>query len=616
MTFSFFSDATPPPIVVSTQDSQTGYTVSTAAPPPQSSYIITATPSPIQVSSQSGIIVNSAEPANAARPDITYASHGATGQLGGGVGGAGINLVTPIPSNNKRNRKQRKQKNKFKPLYGGFAVNGDDIGQYLVPKNKSPPSRKPRPTRPQPVYRPVKPTYRPQAEIPPTYEYGAGPTTPSYDPFAFQTTPKPDERAGTGFSEGGSSEEVGNFRHDVEQLAQTITESGQQSLSAISVTPKSIGYETATESDAPRGSTIVPVFLTSDLPELRRVPKEAPPPSSPSQATPISEEVRGVQLNSATPRQDDSTKVQRFQRRNMLMNIILRPGGGDKTRALPRPKVDVKANGPNVIIIRMTFPDNENIQGLRAFTPTEPEAVQQFSAINELLPPNTSVERIAASSSEEAELDQNGIEYEYDDDEDYYTYEDDLDYDLEDEQGGSLEPQLREERQQEADDSANFAALATPPTPPSVPTPPPSSQAASPTRPPRPPKPHQVSSLPHSPTSSLPINRPRPLLGHIKGAGHQKRPRSHFNKQHLPPPPKLRRPPPPPPPKPPRPPIPTGATHGFIFPGTPKGLKGGKQPKLFIQSTLKAGNKDFNYNVAVDRQDWKPIPLTGGRRRH
>ena len=82
------------------------------------------------------------------------------------------------------------------------------------------------------------------------------------------------------------------------------------------------------------------------------------------------------------------------------MNIILRPGGGDKSRALPRPKVDVKADGPNVIIIRMTFPNNENIQGLRAFTPTEEETVDQFSAINDILPPNASVERIAANSNE------------------------------------------------------------------------------------------------------------------------------------------------------------------------------------------------------------------------
>ena len=46
-------------------------------------------------------------------------------------------------------------------------------------------------------------------------------------------------------------------------------------------------------------------------------------------------------------------------------------GGGDKSRALPRPKVDVRSEGANVIVVRMTFPQNENIQGLRAYTPTE-----------------------------------------------------------------------------------------------------------------------------------------------------------------------------------------------------------------------------------------------------
>ena len=64
-------------------------------------------------------------------------------------------------------------------------------------------------------------------------------------------------------------------------------------------------------------------------------------------------------------------------KRNMLMNIILRPGGGNKNKALPRPKVDVKAEGANVIVIKMTFPDNENIQGLRAFTPTDPRELDQ-----------------------------------------------------------------------------------------------------------------------------------------------------------------------------------------------------------------------------------------------
>ena len=44
------------------------------------------------------------------------------------------------------------------------------------------------------------------------------------------------------------------------------------------------------------------------------------------------------------------------------MNIILRPGGGDRAKALPRPKVEVNSEGSNVIVVKLTFPDNENIQ--------------------------------------------------------------------------------------------------------------------------------------------------------------------------------------------------------------------------------------------------------------
>ncbi len=235
----------------------------------------------------------------------------------------------------------------------------------------------------------------------------------------------------------------------------------------------------------------------------------------------------------------------------MLMNIILRPGGGDKSRALPRPKVDVKADGPNVIIIRLTFPDNENIQGLRAFTPTGPEANDQFSAINDILPPNTSVERIKANSEPLrlepkttpaaptpggffAPAESNDLEYEsydnYDGDyEDYY------------------EPLDRPERQPEP--------------------------VANPTRPPRPFK--------------FPGYPPQPpvLLG---------------KNPNIPPPPFKRSPPPPP--SPPAPPL---------IP--PSLLKNGKKlPKLFIQSSVSHGNRDFNYNVAVDRQDWKPLPPSYG----
>ena len=68
---------------------------------------------------------------------------------------------------------------------------------------------------------------------------------------------------------------------------------------------------------------------------------------------------------------------QRRLRRNMLMNIVLRPGGGDRARALPKPRVDVRSDGANAIIIRLTFPEDENIQGLRAFAPGQQQQQQQ-----------------------------------------------------------------------------------------------------------------------------------------------------------------------------------------------------------------------------------------------
>lgn len=227
----------------------------------------------------------------------------------------------------------------------------------------------------------------------------------------------------------------------------------------------------------------------------------------------------------------------------MLMNIILRPGGGDKSRALPRPKVDVKADGPNVIIIRMTFPDNENIQGLRAFTPTEPEAIDQFSAINDILPPNTSVERITANSQEAlirrpappTPASPTPADYNYDDEDYDYNYYNDI------------EPVSRPERE-----------------------------------------PSKAPVAPFAPVSSFKFPPPQPpvLLGQ-----HPKvpppRPLTAFKRSPLPPPP----------PSAPAPPV--------LPPSLLKSVK--KAPKLYIQSSVSHGNRDFNYNVAVDRQDWKPI---------
>ena len=84
------------------------------------------------------------------------------------------------------------------------------------------------------------------------------------------------------------------------------------------------------------------------------------------------------------------------------MNIILRPGGGDRAKALPRPKVEVNSEGSNVIVVKLTFPDNENIQGLRAFTPTDPGDLEKFAELRHALSSeDASVERITAISSEE-----------------------------------------------------------------------------------------------------------------------------------------------------------------------------------------------------------------------
>ena len=87
----------------------------------------------------------------------------------------------------------------------------------------------------------------------------------------------------------------------------------------------------------------------------------------------------------------------------MLMNIILRPGGGDKDHALPRPKVEVSSEGANIILVRLTFPENENIQGLRAFTPTDPEDLEKFDELRNAISAEShgNIERLTAVSSEE-----------------------------------------------------------------------------------------------------------------------------------------------------------------------------------------------------------------------
>jgi hypothetical protein len=92
----------------------------------------------------------------------------------------------------------------------------------------------------------------------------------------------------------------------------------------------------------------------------------------------LNAEARSKAVSSQEKQSDNA-----FVRRNMLMNIILRPGGGDRAKALPRPKVEVNSEGSNVILVRLTFPENENIQGLRAFTPTDTGDLEKFAELRD-----------------------------------------------------------------------------------------------------------------------------------------------------------------------------------------------------------------------------------------
>ncbi len=57
-------------------------------------------------------------------------------------------------------------------------------------------------------------------------------------------------------------------------------------------------------------------------------------------------------------------------------------------------KVDVKSEGNNVIVVKMTFPDNENIQGLRAYAPTESTDLEKFEAVHSAISPSAKIEQV------------------------------------------------------------------------------------------------------------------------------------------------------------------------------------------------------------------------------
>lgn len=61
----------------------------------------------------------------------------------------------------------------------------------------------------------------------------------------------------------------------------------------------------------------------------------------------------------------------------------------------------MKSEGANIIVVKMTFPENENIQGLRAFSPTQPADLEKFNAVHEALDPNARIEQVSAVNLDE-----------------------------------------------------------------------------------------------------------------------------------------------------------------------------------------------------------------------
>jgi hypothetical protein len=75
----------------------------------------------------------------------------------------------------------------------------------------------------------------------------------------------------------------------------------------------------------------------TQLPELKRVAKSST--FGGGSTFNDGEHLHPPPLPSQPQQQQIQLQSEQLLTRNMLMNIILRPGGGDKTRALPRPQV-------------------------------------------------------------------------------------------------------------------------------------------------------------------------------------------------------------------------------------------------------------------------------------
>ena len=260
------------------------------------------------------------------------------------------------------------------------------------------------------------PTYKPQPDLVVAHTTISSTTTPLYDPFQFQI-----KESKSGKNRGSSDKTKINqskklaFLKGVEKL-RTGTTKNLDHKSFMDEGGEKFHRQRRTTSKPLFGVTVTPRSFPKrrqqyddTLPKRRRF-EESNSHSKTKTSSQNSSIRKHKQELARVPKSASSLvdKTDKNQiaissdaRRNMLMNIILRPGGGDKSKALPRPKVDVYSEGANVIVVRMTFPENENIQGLRAYTPDPESDLEKLADIERILPENASIERISAISSEE-----------------------------------------------------------------------------------------------------------------------------------------------------------------------------------------------------------------------
>ena len=309
----------------------------------------------------------------------------------------GNTLLYGTLKNPYETQKERKQ-NSAKPHI---------IGKQIPPTNKTPILT----TTPTTVFLNRYPTYKPQPDLVFAHSTVSTSTTPLYDPFQFQI----EENDQNGQQSALHPSKKLAFLKGVEKLRQAGLESEKvrnvknqthfsrnrrttgRPLIGVTVTPRSFPKKSKYEKEPSRK----PGFKNKPT-RSNAVSRSKLTVQKPSARTYQQKLARVPKSTNSLPVKLNKTNSIEDARRNMLMNIILRPGGGDKSKALPRPKVDVYSEGPNVIVVRMTFPENENIQGLRAYTPDPESELEKLADIEKILPENASIERISAVSAEES----------------------------------------------------------------------------------------------------------------------------------------------------------------------------------------------------------------------